>query len=536
MAGLYNEVQPALTKNKKKKQNVISDEGGSGVNIEGRGGVGVGGGADTNNNSTNKNNSSNNTPKDNSSSTDWPESLELFVQNSFSEAMKLSTEQQTIFHEQLGSIVTMAKSQNLLWENDWSRQTLPIIQGSNEQIKLVGPPNRGKRGRDDKVPISIPPSLPTSLPRIPKATGLETPPPHIARVSTPVERVSSPIGSGVSPGGADYDSRERKRQRMERFGTESPKPKYGYQPPRSNNGPSGVVGTCLDLEKHYLRLTSEPDPSRVRPLEILKASLIHILEKHEFSPEQYSYKSYLNNQFKSIRQDLTVQHIKNDFTIEVYEVHARVAIENNDLGEFNQCQSQLKYLYRLKRDMGGLVDDKFMNSELEFLSYRILYMLMTGNHSEIYKMKLELYSDTTELPKRQRVRLFKCVEALFDLQGYLIQGNYYHFFRIYRFLQSKSYMRLACHLMEHFLVEKQRLKSLAIISRSYRKIGLLYLTEILNFSTDANGPDNILGFLEKHKLTVYVQGNELDCVQSRGSLQNMVVQQGFKKIDIKGQI
>lgn len=110
-----------------------------------------------------------------------------------------------------------------------------------------------------------------------------------------------------------------------------------------------VKGTCQEIEKRYLRLTSAPDPATVSALSLefecdsailsvflsnLTSSLpldskYYLNVKMQVRPEevlekalamvQNSQKNYLYkcDQLKSIRQDLTVQRIRNQLTVKV---------------------------------------------------------------------------------------------------------------------------------------------------------------------------------------------------------------------------
>ena len=66
------------------------------------------------------------------------------------------------------------------------------------------------------------------------------------------------------------------------------------------------------LPRRYFRLIEPPAPSTVRPQALLERALAHVLEEEARGAD---YVAFTNDQLKSIRQDLVVQCIRNEFTV-----------------------------------------------------------------------------------------------------------------------------------------------------------------------------------------------------------------------------
>jgi hypothetical protein len=145
-----------------------------------------------------------------------------------------------------------------------------------------------------------------------------------------------------------------------------------------------IVGTSTALEKQYLRLTGESDrdPSLFRALPALKRSFDHCMAKYATSGDY----DYISEQLRSIRQDLTVQHITDPFCMTVYETHAKLAIVQGDLNNFNQAMDVLGDLY-----------PRFGTPEqmAEFGCWRILYLIGVDDLSGLYQFVPRLPAEVT---------------------------------------------------------------------------------------------------------------------------------------------
>jgi hypothetical protein len=279
-----------------------------------------------------------------------------------------------------------------------------------------------------------------------------------------------------------------------------------------------IRGTCQRLEKRYLRLTQAPLPEEVRPEDVLARALEHVLAKWNADPNEdrsgnnamhlHDY-PYTCEQLKSIRQDLTVQHlVSSPLCVRTYEEHARIALQVGDFSEYNQCGTQLKALY--------VENPSLRTNAVEFASYRILYYLVTDNRAALNAMLREVQrqregedkeaaasavaasgaaaatngADAAPKPVPPREPLLTLssrsipsdpLSLAFACSFAALSEDYYTFFRLVKALPFQG------PLIVRPYVAKLRFRALQSLLRAYKpgKVGVDFLTSILGFDVEA---------------------------------------------------
>ncbi|KAF2145266.1 uncharacterized protein K452DRAFT_295783 [Aplosporella prunicola CBS 121167] len=457
----------------------------------------------------------------------WPQSVRDYVQRCFASDAAIPGIERRDVEQKLKKIITEATEDDMLYSISWETHPLPqqIIQAeraesaglnkapwrktSTPEKNMMSDGNRKRKSPDSSMTDadgdSLPPWRKANKRKIEEAT---TPVRSLAERMDKRHHISPQV---PEDGSSKYQmDLERRRQRFEN-GKSGPKSPWNSSrddsPADANDGP--VVGTCQDLEKRYLRLTAAPKPEAVRPLSVLEKTL-EFLKKKWRKENNYSY---ICDQFKSLRQDLTVQHIKTEFTVTVYEIHARIALEQGDMGEYNQCQTQLRALYAQK--LGG--------HPAEFLAYRILYFIYTQNRTGMN----EVLADLTPADKTQ-----PAVKHALDVRSALALGNYHRFFRLY--LDTPN---MGAYLMDMF-VGRERLLALANICKAYKPcVKVRFLTEELGFESDS---DCVQFLLSQHDdLSRHLEQKDEGLVLFHAPKAYVFFESAktaaFGRIDIKGQ-
>ena len=384
---------------------------------------------------------------------DWPESVRRYVQKAFAVEHNVPGVTREEMEAKLKQVISDSAESNTLLTVDWANKPLPqqMILDERHQTTYF---NQNPPWGDGVTPLSIHDTniRSTDSPsRKRKSSDLESsqsgqqkvPPWRLGnnrnvfedRIAHPDKRQRNDLGGKSSSKSHHHQAKNKKRFEDAQSGYVSPKqpftPSQLTTPPQElDKGP--VVGRCQDLEKKYFRLTSAPNPDTVRPLPVLERTL-DLLKRKWKKENNYSY---ICDQFKSLRQDLTVQHIKTEFTVNVYEIHARIALERGDLGEYNQCQTQLRALH--SQHLGGHPE--------EFKAYRILYFIHTCNRTDMNNALADLTPEEKKVP---------AIKHALETRSALALGNYHRFAQLYL-----STPNMGAYLMDMF-VGRERLAALS---------------------------------------------------------------------------
>lgn len=385
---------------------------------------------------------------------EWPPSVKEYVRRSFEPTREVKGVSRGDMERKLKEVITSAAESGQLLMIDWAKYPLPqeIVQqeqirrsqaylyqstypnSSPNQLQNENSPPNGKKRKMEDLTVTNSDSNPPwrqSVATSPSGFGDRITYANKGQANRMEKRLKKAQMTTDGISSKFQEDLDKRRRRFEQDKPAKVTHHHSFDPDDEQNvrvlGP--VVGTCEDLEKSYFRLTRQPRPHEVRPQQVLEKTLDHLKKKWRTEANYV----YICDQFKSMRQDLYVQHIKNSLTVDVYELHARIALEKGDLGEYNQCQTQLRALYSL--NLGG--------HPSEFLAYRILYFIHTANRTGMNGLLAELTPADREK---------EAVKHALNTRSALASGNYHRLFKLYLDVPN-----MGAYLMDMFIVRERLL-------------------------------------------------------------------------------
>ncbi|KAG7382473.1 hypothetical protein PHYPSEUDO_004806 [Phytophthora pseudosyringae] len=383
----------------------------------------------------------------------WPGALHDYVKRAFARCKGAAD--QAITQNSLKEMITNAIMTNSLWTKNWPAEPLPVLVGDTPVVAMQtqtgmkgGPAPEAAGHRFASSPSSNSFQPTQGFVPFKEPTGKKK------------NKMNKRKHDGVE---VDHADLQRKNQRRQRFHMTQQELKSLVTPEVDTKrlqvltldgdldlAAMVIKGTSETVEKEYLRLTSPPHPSTVRPEPVLHKALELVKSKWKKGDRDYIYAC---SQLKSIRQDCTVQHIKNDFTVSVYETHARVALESGDINEFNQCQTQLHELY--ERLIPG--------EAIEFLAYRILYCVyvsLQAKKGDSNAGQLGMYHVLGMVTPK--LRADPAIAHALAVRQAVAMNDYHRFFKLY-----VGAPNMAGYLMD-VMVPAIRLNALRAMCKAYR--------------------------------------------------------------------
>ncbi|KAM3527445.1 hypothetical protein NHJ13051_002983 [Beauveria bassiana] len=392
--------------------------------------------------------------------TEWPESVRRYVQRSFLPENDDASVTRAELEAKLKITIGTAKDNGSLNTLDWDKMPLPQVLVKADRAAKLGNPlysveNTRKRKSTEFASEAVA--------KAPWNTAKDRNS-LVARTTYSYDKQGD-VDSSAKSSKFQKDASKRKR----RF--ENEYKAANITPTESSLSSGPIVGTSEVLEKRYLRLTAPPIPSNVRPEPILRQTL-DLLKKKWRKEGNYSY---VCDQFKSMRQDLTVQHIKNDFTVSVYEIHARIALEKGDIANRTGLNDTMADLTAAEKEEGP-------------------------------------------------------IKHALSVRSALALGNYHRFFQLY--LDTPN---MGAYLMDMFVV-RERLAALCNMCRAYKPdVKLRFITEELGFESDADAAQFIIDH-QGQELLEDRSDNIVFLTGKAGNLFEGTRALAFRSVDIKGQI